>query len=56
MSSIPGTIEITYKVPKRRHPVLAFALQQPLGTAGLAVIVLMILLRCSPSGSCPMTR
>jgi peptide/nickel transport system permease protein len=43
MSAVPAPIEITYKVPKRRHPVLAFVLQQPLGTAGLAVIVLMIL-------------
>lgn len=32
---------ITYKVPKRRHPVLQFMGQQPLGAAGLAVIVLM---------------
>ena len=42
MSAVPGTFEVTYKVPRRRHPVLAFALQQPLGTAGLAVIVLML--------------
>lgn len=32
---------ITYKVPKRRHPVLLFMLQQPLGAAGLVVIVVM---------------
>jgi peptide/nickel transport system permease protein len=32
---------ITYKIPKRRHPVLQFMLQQPLGAAGLAFIVLM---------------
>ena len=32
---------ITYKIPKRRHPVLQFMMQQPLGAAGLAVIVLM---------------
>ena len=32
---------ITYKVPKRRHPVLHFMVHQPLGAAGLAVIVLM---------------
>ena len=38
MSAVPADIEITYKVPKRRHPVLAFVLQQPLGTAGLVVI------------------
>ena len=43
MSAVPADIEITYKVPKRRHPVLAFVLQQPLGTAGLVVIVMMIL-------------
>jgi len=43
MSAASGTVEITYKVPQRRHPVLAFALQQPLGTTGMAVIVLMIL-------------
>jgi peptide/nickel transport system permease protein len=34
---------ITYKVPKRRHPVLLFVTQQPLGAAGLVVIVLMAL-------------
>lgn len=32
---------ITYKVPKRRHPVLQFIMQQPLGAAGLVIIVLM---------------
>ena len=32
---------ITYKAPKRRHPVLLFITQQPLGAAGLVVIVLM---------------
>jgi peptide/nickel transport system permease protein len=32
---------ITYKVPKRRHPVLLFILQQPLGAGGLVFIVLM---------------
>src|SRR6185503_9769104 len=32
---------ITYKVPKRLHPVLLFVTQQPLGAAGLVVIVLM---------------
>jgi peptide/nickel transport system permease protein len=32
---------ITYKVPKRRHPVVLFVTQQPLGAAGLVVIVLM---------------
>jgi peptide/nickel transport system permease protein len=32
---------ITYKVPKRRHPVALFITQQPLGAAGLVVIVAM---------------
>ena len=32
---------IAYKVPKRRHPVLLFMTQQPLGAAGLVVIVAM---------------
>jgi peptide/nickel transport system permease protein len=32
---------VTYKVPKRRHPVLQFIMQQPLGAAGLVIIVLM---------------
>ncbi len=32
---------ITYKVPVRRHPVLLFVTQQPLGAAGLFIIVLM---------------
>ncbi|OGA45277.1 MAG: ABC transporter permease [Betaproteobacteria bacterium RIFCSPLOWO2_12_FULL_62_13] len=32
---------ITYKVPKRRHPVLQFMVHQPLGAAGLAFIVVM---------------
>jgi peptide/nickel transport system permease protein len=32
---------ITYKVPKRRHPVVLFMAQQPLGAAGLVIIVLM---------------
>ena len=32
---------ITYKVPTRRHPVLQFVMQQPLGAAGLVIIVLM---------------
>ena len=35
------TVAITYKIPKRRHPVLQFMLHQPLGAAGLAFIVLM---------------
>src|SRR4030095_10775624 len=32
---------IAYKVPARRHPVLLFMTQQPLGAGGLVVIVLM---------------
>ena len=34
---------ITYKVPVRRHPVLHFMVHQPLGAAGLLVIVVMAL-------------
>jgi len=34
---------IQYKVPRRRHPVLLFVTQQPLGAAGLVFIVLMVL-------------
>lgn len=33
------TPQITYKLPKKRHPVLQFALTQPLGAAGLVFIV-----------------
>ena len=36
-----ATTTIPYKVPRRRHPVLQFMVQQPLGAAGLAFIVLM---------------
>jgi peptide/nickel transport system permease protein len=32
---------ITYRVPKRQHPVVLFMTQQPLGAAGLVIIVLM---------------
>lgn len=32
---------ISYKAPRRRHPVLLFVTQQPLGAGGLAFIVLM---------------
>ena len=32
---------ISYKVPKRRHPAVLFMTQQPLGAAGLVIIVLM---------------
>jgi peptide/nickel transport system permease protein len=41
MSTAAATIE--YKVPKRRHPVLLFMTQQPLGAAGLVIIVAMCL-------------
>src|SRR6185295_10738207 len=39
MSTAASTI--TYKVPKRRHPAVLFMSQQPLGAAGLVIIVLM---------------
>ena len=38
VTSIPT---ITYRVPKRRHPVMAFIVQQPLGALGLLVIIVM---------------
>jgi peptide/nickel transport system permease protein len=34
---------ITYRVPKHRHPVIAFIFNQPFGTLGLLVIIAMIL-------------
>jgi peptide/nickel transport system permease protein len=37
-----ATHAITYKVPKRRHPVVQFMMQQPLGAGGLVVIVVMM--------------
>ena len=43
MSAIPGTPQVAYRAPKLRHPVTQFLAQQPLGAAGLGVIVLMIL-------------
>jgi len=39
MSTAAATI--AYKVPKRRHPVLLFMMQQPLGAGGLVFIFLM---------------
>ena len=36
-----ATTTISYKVPRRRHPVLQFMLQQPLGAGGLAFIVVL---------------
>lgn len=41
MSEATMPTAISYKVPKRRHPVLQFMVQQPLGAAGLVIIVLM---------------
>jgi peptide/nickel transport system permease protein len=41
MSTAASTI--TYKVPKRRHPVLQFVMQQSLGAGGLVFIILMAL-------------
>ena len=32
---------ITYKVPKRRHPAVLFMMHQPLGAAGLVIIIAM---------------
>jgi len=32
---------ISYKVPKRRHPVVLFMMHQPVGAAGLVVIIAM---------------
>jgi peptide/nickel transport system permease protein len=37
----PAASTLAYKVPKRRHPVLQFMMQQPLGAGGLAFIILM---------------
>ena len=36
-----ATTAITYKVPRRRHPVVQFMMHQPLGAAGLVVIIAM---------------
>ena len=41
MSAVTNTI--SYKAPKRRHPVLLFVTQQPLGAGGLIFIFLMAL-------------
>ncbi len=43
MSAVPAQPEIVRQVARRRHPALVFARQQPLGLAGLLVIVLMVL-------------
>ena len=39
--SIVTAPPVNYKIPTRRHPVLQFMVQQPLGAAGLGFIVLM---------------
>jgi peptide/nickel transport system permease protein len=41
MTAVASTLQ--YKAPKRRHPLLLFITQQPLGAGGLVVIVLMAL-------------
>jgi len=38
-----STATFTYDLPRRRHPALQFVMQQPLGAAGLAIIVLMMI-------------
>jgi len=38
-----ATTAITYKIPKRRHPVIQFTMTQPLGAAGLVVIIIMFI-------------
>ena len=35
-------VAITYDIPKRQHPVTQFVVQQPLGAAGLVIIVVMV--------------
>lgn len=41
MSATPA-LAITYKVPRQRHPAIEFITKQPLGAAGLAIILVMI--------------
>lgn len=43
MAIAEETPQITYKVPKRRHPILQFAFTQPLGAAGLVFIVALFI-------------
>jgi peptide/nickel transport system permease protein len=43
MAVVTTTPEITYKAPKRRHPVVQFARTQPLGAAGLVFIVILFI-------------
>ena len=41
--TLPSAIQVDYRIPKRHHPLVAFIRQQPLGSAGLLVIILMVL-------------
>ncbi len=43
MSAVSTAAALSYKAPKRRHPVLLFITQQPLGAGGLVFIFLMAL-------------
>ncbi len=43
MAIAQDTPKITYKVPKRRHPILQFAVTQPLGAAGLVFIIALFI-------------
>jgi peptide/nickel transport system permease protein len=43
MTAITSSPQITYKVPKRRHPVVQFMLTQPTGTAGFIFICILFL-------------
>jgi peptide/nickel transport system permease protein len=43
MALITATPEITYKVPRRRHPAMQFLVTQPLGAASLVFIVLLFI-------------
>lgn len=41
MANGSAAVTISYRVPKRRHPVLQFIVQQPFGAAGLVIILVM---------------
>jgi peptide/nickel transport system permease protein len=43
MAIITTTLDITYKVPKRRHPAVQFVVTQPLGALSLVLIVIMFI-------------
>jgi len=43
MAITQDTPQITYKVPKRRHPIVQFAFTQPLGAAGLVFIIALFI-------------